>query len=102
MKFTSLTNLASTVTAVLTAITGIMATLLHCSSTGELAATCTGDLLPAKYMVFASSIFGVLTLILKSFRPGGLLHSLFGETAVVVPDSKSAVGVATKSQVKNP
>lgn len=93
------TNLASTITAVLTVITGIMAQLLHCTSTGDLAATCTGDLLPAKYMVLATSAFGILTLVLKSLRPGGILHSLFGETAVVVPEAKAAPGVVTPSQV---
>lgn len=96
MKFT---NLASTITAILTVITGIMSQLLHCSSTGDLAATCSGDLLPAKYMIIASSVFGILTLVLKSLRPGGILASLFGETAVVVPDAKSAPGVVTKAQV---
>lgn len=93
------TNLVSTITAVLTVVTGIMSQLLHCTSTGDLAATCTGDILPAKYLVIASSVFGVLTLLLKSLRPGGILHSLFGETAVVVPEAKSAPGVVTPSQV---
>lgn len=93
------TNLASTITAVLTVITGIMSQLLHCTSTGDMAATCTGDILPAKYMVLATSVFGILTLILKSLRPGGILASLFGETAVVVPDGKNAPGVVTKAQV---
>lgn len=93
------TNLASTITAVLTIITGIMSQLLHCTSVGDLAATCTGDLIPAAYMVYASALFGVLTLILKALRPGGMLNSLFGETAVVVPDGKNAPGVVTPSQV---
>lgn len=96
MKFT---NLLSTVTAVLTVITGIMSQLLHCTSTGDMAATCTGDLLPAKYMVIASMVFGALTLALKAVRPGGILNSMFGETAVVVPAAKSAPGVVTKAQV---
>lgn len=93
------TNLASTITAVLTIITGIMSQLLHCSSTGDLTATCSGDILPAKYMVIASSLFGILTLVLKAFRPGGIFASLFGETAVVVPEAKAAPGVVTPSQV---
>jgi len=96
MKFT---NLASTITAVLTVLTGIMSQLLHCTSTGDLAATCTGDLIPAKYMVIASVVFGILTLILKALRPGGMLASLFGETAVVVPPAKAGPGVVTPSQV---
>jgi len=93
------TNLVSTITAVLTVITGIMAQLLHCTSTGDLTATCSGDILPAKYLVIASSIFGILTLILKALRPGGPLNSLFGQTAVVVSDAKNKPGVATVSQV---
>lgn len=93
------TNLASTITAILTVITGIMSQLLHCTSTGDLAATCTGDLLPAAYMIYASTAFGVLTLILKSLRPGGILASMFGQTVVVVPDAKAAPGVVTPAQV---
>ena len=50
-------------------------------------------------MVIASSVFGVLTLVLKSFRPGGILNSMFGVTAVVVPDSQAGAGTVTKSQV---
>jgi len=96
MKFT---NLASTITAVLTVLTGIMSQLLHCTSAGDLAATCSGDILPAKYMVYASAVFGMLTLILKALRPGGMLHSMFGETAVVVPQSKSGPGTVTPAQV---
>lgn len=96
MKFT---NLASTITAVLTIITGIMSQLLTCTSTGDLTATCTGTILPAKYMVIASAVFGILTLILKALRPGGPFASFFGETAVVVPETKNAPGVVTPSQV---
>lgn len=97
MKFT---NLASTITAVLTIVTGIMSQLLHCTSTGDLAAVCTGDLLPAKYMIVASSVFGILTLVLKSFRPGGFFNSMFGATAVIV--DKPGVGTVTPAQVKTP
>lgn len=96
MKFT---NLASTITAVLTIITGIMSQLLSCVSTGDLQAICTGDLLPAKYMVMASAVFGILTLLLKAFRPGGLFASLFGQTVVVVPQGRSGPGVVTPAQV---
>lgn len=93
------TNALGTVTSVLTIITAIMSQLLHCTSTGDLAATCTGDILPAAYMVYASAVFGVLTLILKAVRPGGMLASMFGQTAVVVPDGKNAPGVVTPAQV---
>jgi hypothetical protein len=96
MKFT---NLASTITAILTILTGIMSQLLSCTSTGDLTATCTGTILPAKYMVIASAVFGILTLALKAFRPGGPFASLFGETVVVVPEAANAPGVVTPSQV---
>jgi len=94
------TNLASTITALLTVITGIMSQLLHCTSTGDLMAVCSGDLLPAKYMVMASSLFGILTLALKSLRPGGFFNSMFGATAVV--SAKPGVGSVTPAQVQTP
>ena len=50
-------------------------------------------------MVFASAGFGVMTLVLKAMRPGGMLASLFGQTAVVVADAKAAPGVVTRAQV---
>ena len=50
-------------------------------------------------MAISASIFGILTLISKLMRPGGTLHSLFGQTAVVVDGAKSAVGTVTKAQV---
>lgn len=93
------TNALGTITAVLTLVAAIMSQLLHCTSTGDLAAICTGDIIPAAYMVYASAAFGVITLILKALRPGGPLASLFGPTAVVVPDAKSAPGVVTPTQV---
>ena len=44
-------------------------------------------------------IFGGVALATKAVRPGGFLNSMFGSTAVVVPESKSGPGVVTKSQV---
>ena len=94
------TNLLSTISLVLTALTGLMAKLLNCTSTGDLTATCTGnDLIPAAYMGYAAVIFAVLTLAIKSIRPGGFFSSWFGQTAVVVPEAKAKPGVVTPSQV---
>lgn len=93
-------NLLSTISLVLTALTGLMAKLLNCTSTGDLTATCTGnDLIPAAYMGYAAVVFAILTLALKAVRPGGFINSWFGQTAVVVPDNKAKPGVVTKSQV---
>lgn len=96
MKFT---NILGTITAILTILTGLMTQLLGCATDAAGVGVCTGSLLPAKYMAIATAVFGVLTMIAKLMRPGGALHSLFGETAVVVPDAKAAPGVVTKAQV---
>lgn len=93
-------NILSTVSLVLTALTGIMAKLLGCSDTGNLTATCTGGgLLPAAYVGTAAVIFSILSLFAISTRPGGFIASMFGVTVVVVPESKSAPGVVTPAQV---
>lgn len=97
----NLTNLFGTVTAVLSILTGIMTQLLGCAADATGAIVCTSTLLPAKYMMIAAGVFGVLTMIAKLMRPGGALHSLFGPTAVVVPEDKSAPGVVTPSQVSS-
>lgn len=95
----SLTNILGTITAILTILTGLMTQLLGCAVDAVGVTLCTGDILPAKYMAIASAVFGVLTVIAKLTRPGGALHSLFGATAVVVPEAKSSPGVVTPSQV---
>ena len=93
------TNALGTITAVLTLLLGAMTQLFNCNSTGDLTAVCTGTILPAQYMGYAAIVFGVLTLVLKAVRPGGFLSSMFGQTAVVVPEANSAPGVVTPSQV---
>ena len=93
------TNLLSTITAILTIVTGLMTQLLGCATDAAGITVCTSSILPTKYMVIATGIFGVLTVISKLFRPGGALHSLFGQTAVIVPADKAAPGVVTPAQV---
>jgi len=93
----NLTNLFGTITAILTIVTGIMTQLLGCTTDAAGVTVCTSTLLPAKYMAIAASIFGILALVSKLMRPGGALHSLFGQTAVVV--DKAGVGTVTPSQV---
>ena len=100
MNLGKYSNLLSTIALILSAITGIMAKLLNCSSTGDLTAVCTGSgLIPTQYLGIVAGTFAVLGLILKSVRPGGFINSMFGQTAVVVPDAKSAPGVVTPAQV---
>jgi len=96
----NLTNLFGTVTAILSILTGIMTQLLGCATDAAGVTVCTSTLLPAKYMMIASGVFGVLVVISKLLRPGGALHSLFGPTAVVV--DKPGVGTVTPAQVKTP
>ena len=93
------TNLFGTLTAILTVLTGIMTQILGCTTDAAGLTVCTSTLLPAKYMAIAASVFGILTLVSKLMRPGGALHSLFGQTAVVVPEAKAKPGVVTPAQV---
>jgi len=93
------TNILGTLTAILTVLTGVMTQLLGCTTDAVGLTVCTSTILPAKYLAVAASVFGILTLISKLLRPGGALHSLFGQTAVVVDGAKSAVGTVTKAQV---
>lgn len=95
----NLTNIFGTITAILTIVSGIMTQLLGCVADAAGTVVCSSTLFPAKYMVIAAGVFGMLTLVLKAMRPGGFLHSLFGQTAVVVPEAKNGPGVVTPSQV---
>jgi len=47
-------------------------------------------------------VFGVAGLIGKLTRPGGKMASLFGSTAVVVPENKAGPGTVTPEQVAAP
>lgn len=96
----SATNILGTITAILTILTGLMTQILGCSTDAAGLTVCTGSVLPAKYMAIATGVFGLLTMIAKMLRPGGVLHSLFGETVVVV--NKPGVGTVTPAQVKSP
>jgi hypothetical protein len=99
MKITDFTNIASTVSAVLTILLGVMSQVLGCSMKAEAAATCTAEWLPPQYAVYAALFFAAATLGLKIVRPGGVPASLFGSTAVVVAESKSGPGTVTPAQV---
>lgn len=102
---TKFTNIFGTVTAILAVLSGIMSTVLGCTTDAVTSVTvCAVEWLPPQYAVIASAIFGGLSLISKAMRPGGFLHSMFGTTAVVVPasSSKSGPGTVTPSQVAAP
>lgn len=97
------TNAFGTIATICTAITGWMVQQ-GCIGTSDFAATCTIPWAPTSWMPYITAVFIGLTLIGKLFRPGGLLRSLFGGTAVVVSEdsSKSGAGTVTPAQVKAP
>lgn len=102
---TKLTNIFGTITAALAIVMGVMTSVLGCTmpEAGEIVlnATCTASWLKPEWAGWAALAFGGLSVISKLMRPGGVLRSLFGTTAVVVPDtsSKSGPGTVTPEQV---
>lgn len=99
--FAKYTNLFGTLGSVLAAVT-IWLGEQGCLSTGDFSATCTISWLPVSLMPWLSGLFIALTLIGKLTRPGGFLHSIFGGTAVIVPEAKAGVGTVTPEQVAKP
>lgn len=92
------TNAIGTITAILAIVSGIMTEALKCTGVDLVTAVCTASWL-GDYSKYAAVAFGLIALTLKSIRPGGILNSWFGSTAVVVSDAKAGPGVVTKSQV---
>lgn len=102
--FAKYTNLFGTITAVLTVVTGILQKLGCVAGADDFVATCNVPFLPVSWMPWLAMGFGALTFIGKISRPGGWLASLFGSTAVIVPETspKSVSGTVTPEQVKAP
>lgn len=94
--FAKYTNLFGTLGSVSAAVT-IWLGQQGCLSTGDFAATCTISWLPVSWMPAVTVVFVVLTLIGKLTRPGGILRSVFGDTAVITPNA--GVGSVTPAQV---
>ncbi len=96
--FAKYTNLLGTVTAVLAVVLGFMTQVMGCAAVdGTMQATCTASWIPASWVAIVSGAFGVLSLLAKSARPGGFIHSWFGPTAVVVKPASSHAGAGTVS-----
>ena len=95
----NLTNALGTVTAILTALSAIMAQVLSCEPVAEIAAKCDAAFLSPNMAAYSAAGFAVVTILLKMLRPGGVIRSLFGSTAVVVPEAKAGPGVVTPAQV---
>ena len=94
--FAKYTNLFGTLGSVLAAVT-IWLGEQGCLSTGDFAATCTINWLPVSWMPMITMLFVALTMIGKLARPGGILRSIFGDTAVITP--KAGIGSVTPEQV---
>jgi hypothetical protein len=98
------TNALGTVTAVVAFLTGLLSSLGCAPGATEFASTCAIPWLPQNWLPYAGMVFGVLVLVGKWVRPGGWIHSFFGGTAVIVPDTdpKSGAGTVTPEQVAQP
>lgn len=94
--FLKYTNLFGTLGSVLAGIT-LWLGEQGCLSTGDFTATCTINWLPVSWMPWLTGVFIALTMIGKLTRPGGVLRSIFGGTAVVTPNA--GVGSVTPAQV---
>lgn len=97
---TNLTNLFGTITAALAFLYGLLEKLGCTPGATDLAATCNIPWLPVAWVPWIAMAFGILTIVMKLTRPGGVLGSLFGSTAVVSPTP--GVGTVTPEQVKTP
>jgi len=96
------TNISGTITAILTVVSTIMVSVLKCDPNAVGTAGCNASFLTPTLASYAAAAFGLLTIVLKMLRPGGVLHSLFGQTAVVVPEASAGPGTVTKSQIATP
>ncbi len=100
--FAKYTNLFGTLTAILAVVTGALEKMGCLSGAADFSATCNIPFLPVTWMPYLAIAFGALTFVGKISRPGGWLSSLFGSTAVVVPEAQSGVGTVTPTQVATP
>jgi TRAP-type C4-dicarboxylate transport system permease small subunit len=102
------TNILGTITAILTTVAAFLTALGCAPGASDFVATCQIDFLPAEWVAYiaiaAGGVFGALALVGKLTRPGPKLASLFGSTAVVVPETspKSGPGTVTPEQVAAP
>lgn len=103
MKIPNLTNALGSITAILATLTAILNSLGCTPGAADFAATCAIPWIPSSWIgavtMIAGGIFGASALIGKLSRPGGVLHSFFGSTAVIVPEKDTVVGTVTPEQV---
>lgn len=101
MKITNLTNAFGTVTAVLAMLMGFLTSIGCAPGAVDFSATCSIPWLPEQWLPYAGGLTGIVAFIMKLSRPGGWLHSLFGSTAVMLPENhpNSGPGTATPEHV---
>lgn len=97
-----LTNIAGTVTAVLTGLIYIADTYLGCNigatvATGaSLSPTCNlPSWIPSTWMPAIAATAAAVAFVSKILRPGTVFRNLFGGTAVIVPETSKASGPGT-------
>jgi lysozyme len=95
-------NLFGTIAAVIAVVMGGLTQILGCATDAAGNSVCTASWLPPQYAGYAVLLFSGLAIAAKMFRPGGVLHGLFGATAVIVPESKNQKGTVTQSDVNAP
>jgi hypothetical protein len=90
-------NIIGTITALSTTILAVLTSIGCSPGATDFAATCVIPWLPAQWVAIVAMAFGTLTFVSKFFRPGGVIPSMLGQTAVV---SESGIaGTATSAQV---
>ena len=101
----NMTNALGSISAVVTVVLAVMTNVLGCTvPEGSEVAQCSASFLSPAWAGVAMVVFAGLTLVSKLARPGGVLRSLLGGTAVIVPETspKSTAGTVTPEQAAQP
>lgn len=105
-------NIFGSITAILAGFIYVADTYLGCNlgaitanPEAVIATTCQlPSWFPASWTPVTLAIAAAVAFLGKALRPGGLLRSFFGGTAVIVPESSpnSTIGTATPADVAKP
>lgn len=92
--------------AVLAGAVGVLASATKCVPGDDPLTTnlieavnCSATWLPPQYAAYAVMFFTASEVVLKSFRPGGMMAGWFGQSVLVVPKESAKIGVVTPEQV---
>jgi ABC-type branched-subunit amino acid transport system permease subunit len=93
------TNALGTIAAIVAILLGGMTQILGCTTNAAGNASCAASWLSPALAGLAVVCFSTLQLIMKLFRPGGILPGLFGKTVIVLPENVAGPGSVTQAQV---